>query len=672
MLTNLATFLMNKLSCSKKIILISLAFLLPLLITNYFLIHEQFQDIQFSEKELVGLKLIKPLRRLVQHFPEHRGTTNAFLNGNTSIRNQVMQKRELITQDISRLDQAHSLLGKHLQDTNQWNIIKSDWERLKNDAFDDNPEKIFTRHSQLIAQVLEYIKSISDQSNLTLDPELDSFYLKEASINLLPELVESMGQVRGMASAIAAKKTISLDEKILLASKFSMVKKNLATFKRGMTILQQTNPILFDKTKQNLARSLSSAGDFIELLKTRLFHAAVISVDSSQVFDQGSSAIKHNFIILDMLMDELSLKLENRIEQQYQHMWMLSIPVILSTLLALFLFTGFYRSIVNAITTLQNTASEMSIGNLKPRVKLTNQDEFSVLAAAFNSMATQFSDAIQELDTISKQLNACALEVNISSKKSSHGAEEQKNQINNILQAMSEMTITVNNVAKNAHETATATQEANNTAKNGREFVKSTHSVIHSFSSEMETASQVVQELAHDSEQIGSVLGVIQSIAEQTNLLALNAAIEAARAGENGRGFAVVADEVRTLASRTHESTEEIQKMIESLQSGTIKAVEVMQSGKLRSEQTITETEKQNVLLESIVNSITRIDEMTTQIASASEEQASVTNEINNNIDHIGNVSEQNASDAEKIRSYSEQLSSLAEKIKIRLENFTV
>ena len=287
-------------------------------------------------------------------------------------------------------------------------------------------------------------------------------------------------------------------------------------------------------------------------------------------------------------------------------------------------------------------------------------------------MADQFSDVIRQLETSIDILASSTEEMSMTSQETNQGVQQQQEQIEQVATAMTEMAATVQEVAKNASETAAATQGAHASATQGMELISHTKEVINSLTEEIDEATSVVHELAEDGEKIGGVLGVIKSIAEQTNLLALNAAIEAARAGENGRGFAVVADEVRTLASRTQESTEEIQAMIERLQSGTAKAVSVMLEGKKRSESTVIETNKENDFLEKIAESVVNIDDMATHIASASEEQAAVADEISRNISNISHVTEQSAQSSLQISQSSEDLAKLASDIQVLISRFKV
>jgi methyl-accepting chemotaxis protein len=189
---------------------------------------------------------------------------------------------------------------------------------------------------------------------------------------------------------------------------------------------------------------------------------------------------------------------------------------------------------------------------------------------------------------------------------------------------------------------------------------------------EIESASEVIRNLEKDSNQIGSILDVIKGIAEQTNLLALNAAIEAARAGEQGRGFAVVADEVRTLASRTQESTEEIQSMIEKLQSGAKVAVSVMSDSRKYADDSVSHAKSAGEALEMITQSISTITEMNTQIATAAEEQSAVSEEINGNIVNINHAAEEAAEGANSTSTESERLAEMAKELQLLVHQFKI
>ncbi len=672
MLTAPATALMNKLNCSKKMLLISIAFITPLLITLYLLFSEQMIAVKFAENEITGVEYIVPVRQLIQHFPEHRGMTNAYLAGNESFKAKILAKRKQLAEDIRLVDEIDQKLGAQLGTAAQWRRIKSTWSQLETEAFNGPAKEVFARHTALIAEVLDLVKNISDSSNLTLDPELDSFYIKEAIVNLLPQVVENLGQARGMSSGLAARQLVSNQESIKLTSLISTVQKNINGLKRGMQVLGQANTGLSNKIGSQVQQTIAGSEGYLNFLTTEILNAKQVNVQSGTVFSKGTTTIKANFKILDTLVPELDGLLEQRIEGLYSKMTIVLSIVAAIVMLAIYLFAGFYQSFETAISKLQETATTLASGNLVPRAQLDNEDEFADLADAFNSMADQFSDVIRQLEVSIDVLASSTEEMSMTSQETNRGVQQQQEQIEQVATAMTEMAATVQEVAKHASETASATQAAHGAVTEGQDLANNTKQVINSLSDEIEIATNVVQELADDGDKIGGVLSVIQSIAEQTNLLALNAAIEAARAGENGRGFAVVADEVRTLASRTQESTEEIHKMIERLQSGTEKAVKVMIEGKKRSERTVTETEKGNEHLKGIADSVISIDDMATHIASASEEQAAVAEEMSRNISNISAVTEQSAQSSQQISQSSDELAKLAADIQSAISRFKV
>ena len=238
--------------------------------------------------------------------------------------------------------------------------------------------------------------------------------------------------------------------------------------------------------------------------------------------------------------------------------------------------------------------------------------------------------------------------------------------------AVTEMVATVDEIAKNTQEAAKKAEITNNNAEKGKQGVGHTITQIEHLSSNLMTSEQVVHELAKDSETIGSVLDVIRGIAEQTNLLALNAAIEAARAGEQGRGFAVVADEVRTLASRTQDSTQEIESIITALQSRTQKIVEHMAGCRTQGDESANSADSAGQMLEEITHDISTIMDMNTAIAAAIQQQSSVAQEVNQHVVSIRDVAEQSGEMSHQNSQMSEELSQQAQVLKAEVSRFVV
>jgi methyl-accepting chemotaxis protein len=237
---------------------------------------------------------------------------------------------------------------------------------------------------------------------------------------------------------------------------------------------------------------------------------------------------------------------------------------------------------------------------------------------------------------------------------------------------MNEMTTTVQDVARNTAQAAEAAQRAAQEANSGKQVVTQTLATIDNLANEVEKVAAVIQALETDTGNIGMVLDVIKGIAEQTNLLALNAAIEAARAGDQGRGFAVVADEVRTLASRTQKSTQEIHDMIGRLQSSAAQAVQAMQTGRARAQESVQQAAKAGASLGTITSAVSTISDMNTQIASAAEEQSSVAEEMNRNIVAIRDVAEQTARGAHQTSRATDELSRLSSELQALVGQFKI
>ncbi len=313
-----------------------------------------------------------------------------------------------------------------------------------------------------------------------------------------------------------------------------------------------------------------------------------------------------------------------------------------------------------------------SQGDLTHKVNLTGKDEFAWMCWEYSQGRKGFMSLVKEILGSAGQLAAAAEELSAVTETSNTGVLRQQGEIEQVATAMNEMSATVTEVSRNAGSAATAAQEADEQAKNGCDVVNTTVQTINNLASEVERTSQVIEDLKGDSISIGTVLDVIRDIAEQTNLLALNAAIEAARAGEQGRGFAVVADEVRTLASRTQQSTREINDMIERLQNGANQAVSVMEMGRSKAEESVEQAAKAGEALQAITGVVDNIKSMNIQIASAAEEQSATAEEINRNIVNISEVAQETAGGSQQTASASDELARLASDLQSQVGKFKV
>ncbi|SED00307.1 methyl-accepting chemotaxis protein [Pseudomonas mohnii] len=334
--------------------------------------------------------------------------------------------------------------------------------------------------------------------------------------------------------------------------------------------------------------------------------------------------------------------------------------LIAVSLLTVLLAWMLIRSIVAPIRQAVDVAEQVAAGDLSTPIRSHGMDETGRLLTALSIMQTSLRETLQRISDASTQLAAAANQMKQSTHQDSGRLQQQHNEIEQAATAVNEMTVAVEEVARNAVSTSDSTRQSTQQASQGQARVIETLDSIQAMSADAGTALQQVQTLAEQSREIGKVLDVIRAIAEQTNLLALNAAIEAARAGEAGRGFAVVADEVRALAHRTQQSTREIEQMIGRVQGDTEGVVQSMHGNSQRVAQTLSLAEQAGIALAEITRAMEQIHERNLVIASASEEQAAVAREVDRNLLNIRDLSLQSADASTRTSATSQELSQLA------------
>lgn len=343
--------------------------------------------------------------------------------------------------------------------------------------------------------------------------------------------------------------------------------------------------------------------------------------------------------------------------------------VVFETAILIYMSVQFRREAI-AGEELIEIGQHMAIKNGTIDLQFRKENASSDFANDYNMFIEAVSSAIRNSKTTAEHLSASTEQMQAQSDYARQGVTRQQLETDQIATAINEMTATVQEVARSATDAANAAAQADQEANNGKNVVAKTVSSIQTLAENVEEAADVIQKLEVDTTEIGGVLDVIKGIADQTNLLALNAAIEAARAGEQGRGFAVVADEVRTLASRTQESTEEINGMIEKLQTGAKNAVNVMETGRQLAQNGVEQASMAGQSLQSITQSVATINDMNTQIAGAAEEQSKVAEEINRNVVNISQVADETANNVSQVADKSAELGNLALALNTEVERF--
>lgn len=324
------------------------------------------------------------------------------------------------------------------------------------------------------------------------------------------------------------------------------------------------------------------------------------------------------------------------------------ILVLIAIVVAIVVSIAVVRPLTRSLEKVNHALNVLASGDLTHKLDDSGHDEFAKLSANCNKLVDSLRSLIQGILDRSDQLAAAAEETSAITAQTTVSIQEQKSQVDQVATATTELSSSAQQVTASADEALSQIKAADDESRHMRLIADENKRTILALADEVSKAGVVINKVHADSASIGSILDVIRAIAEQTNLLALNAAIEAARAGEQGRGFAVVADEVRSLASRTQDSTQEIQQMIEVLQQGTQEAVAVMELGRSQASSCVDKTEQANIALESISNAVHQAHDSGTHIAHAAQEQNLVSQQVSEKLEHIAAISEETSTGADQ------------------------
>jgi len=366
---------------------------------------------------------------------------------------------------------------------------------------------------------------------------------------------------------------------------------------------------------------------------------------------------------------ELGPKLQRQVSER---ILLLTVITLIAVGVGVFFSVYMSRSISKPLKDAVAAARLLADGDLTVRFQSNSKDEVGELMATLALTAESLKKMIAQISNASSDMSRSTDQLSSAVTRSMDGISTQQAETDQVAAAMEEMACSVAEVAQNATQAAESAEMANQESGSGQSIVIQTQKAIQELAESVSLTEKQIGDLEQESINIGGILDVIRDIADQTNLLALNAAIEAARAGDQGRGFAVVADEVRGLAQRTQHSTQEIQNLIERLQAGAKSAVNSMQQGRQKAEQSVDNAEKAGTALEAITGAVSTISQMNTQIACASQEQSSVAEGISESISNVRDVAEQSAQSANETSTVSQELNQIAVQLQQMVSRFRI
>ncbi|MBG9996968.1 methyl-accepting chemotaxis protein [Pseudoalteromonas sp. NZS127_1] len=600
-------------------------------------------------------------------------TTSA--NELAPIKKQVLEQKQLF-----------NTLHRELQD-----VVKNDATLNQSSQ---NVEKTYLSFLSTVESLLED-KSKQLALNKTLKAQLENIELSAEDANSVvldiididgfeqnhPRAYQAANNLENNFMSVVSNSTDMLTVKTL--NTLDIVKNEQTYYLEEVTrtialikpAIEQTHSDLYSSLKENvdtLENNIKGSSG-LAANKKRLIDSITLTESELAQSEQATKMALNQIDELVNQASDVAFKLQQGVRSDVDsaNLWTW-VGMIIATLLAIAIAIITVSRITKPLAEVNRILDIVASGDMTQRLDDSAKDEFGELSKSCNTLIDNLRSLIKGIISRSTQLAAASEQTSAITAESSQAIRNQQAQVEQAATATTEMSSTSQTVSNSAQQALSEIKNADKEAERVKGISNNNKATIEQLAREVDDASQVINKLHQDSASIGSILDVIRGIADQTNLLALNAAIEAARAGEYGRGFAVVADEVRSLASKTQESTQEIQSMIESLQTGAEAAVTAMSKGKQRAVSCVEQTDLASSALDSITFAVSQAHDVSEEISTAALEQQQVAQEISERLESIVAIAEQTAEGANQTNISSSEVAKLAEELRLSVDEFKV
>jgi methyl-accepting chemotaxis protein len=625
-----------------------------------------------TRAELSGLRYSSELRSLVLHLQQHRGLAAIVLNGNEAKKADLLAKAQEVRADTRRISALEAGPSDAGNIAANWSKLQQQAESLVERTLSLDGPTSFREHTALIGQLKDFLVDIADNSALTVDPDPDSHYLITTLTAQVPELLEAMGQLRAKGSGALAKASMNDGDRLQILLLQQRIDQAALAMEKNMGRAFAASASTRAALEASAGGARQEAAALSATTSQRILDAKALDMPAGDFFEKATAAMAPGVKLWEDGLQQAQRLLQARIDRLNAKLYSSVGAVAGLGLVMLWLFVGFYHSVVDTVSVIRAGTERLASGDLTNELRVDTRDELKGVADAFNAMARKFRAVISEISTSANEVSSGASHVATSAGEISRAAEDQSEAAASTAAAVEEVTTSIEHIAGKAGDAAKCSHGARESAVSGEDVMRGSGKKMESIAESMSAVAQKVTVLERHSNEIGGIVQIIKEIADQTNLLALNAAIEAARAGEQGRGFAVVADEVRKLAERTTASTGEIANLVSTMQTNTkdmVAHIEISEglvndgvSIWSSAAQSLTEIRSGTENAESAIN----------DIAAATREQTSAASEIARNVERIAQMAEETTSVTRATADSARDLDRLAGKLRTTVSAFKV
>jgi methyl-accepting chemotaxis protein len=626
--------LLHRLNLSHKFLVLGLIALLMVALPSGLYFKRVFADINFAEREVQGARSLVILNKVIQLTQTHRGMSAGMLNGNEKLAERRPALRDSVVKAMTAVDTEFKQIKLPPQIQTHWDSVQQRWATLEQGVTSrqlKTPEST-KLHTQLIADELLLSEELLDTFGMSLDPDVDTYFLIQASLVNMPWLAESLGIMRAQGTGFLAQGSLPPEGRAALQALKKRALELQGDMFRNLKKASDVNPAMKAALSAKADSSWKAVEKTLALAEQELLGAAELKLPAPEYFDEFTRTIDGLYEFNALAMESMTETMAARVRHLHQGEYLVLAIQLVCLAAALALAVAFVRSITGPVDEAVEVARAVADGNLRINVPVRGSNELGQLMQALEAMRNRLANVVGEVLRGSESVATASAEISHGNNDLSARTEQQASALEQTAASMEELGATVKQNADSALQANQLALNASTVAQQGSHVV-----------------GQVVETMKginDSSRKIADIINVIDGIAFQTNILALNAAVEAARAGEQGRGFAVVASEVRSLAGRSAEAAKEIKTLIHA-------SVE-------RVEQGTAQVDQAGSTMTEVVSAIKSVTDIMGEISAASNEQSMGVSQVGEAVTQMDQTTQQNAALVEEMAAAADSLRSQA------------